>query len=245
MEGYGQYCPLAKGAEVFAERWTPLILRELLRGSTTFNDLHRGVPRMSRSLLSSRLKKLETCGVLERRPNSTGTHYELTPAGRELGSVVTQLGTWAQRWYRSTFSGTELDVGVLMWDIRCTVDVNALPAVRTIVQFIFSDLPVNSRVWWLVNENGEVDLCPVDPGNEPELHIRTTLRTMTRVWMGDLAIGAAQRSGALTILGPRELQRRLGSWLRLSPYAPVADARLPSHRSRRDVSDVLLPKSCS
>jgi len=97
MESYGQYCPLAKGAEVFAERWTPLILRELLRGSTTFNDLHRGVPSMSRSLLSSRLKKLEACGVLERRVRSTGTHYELTPAGRELGSVVTQLGTWAQR----------------------------------------------------------------------------------------------------------------------------------------------------
>src|SRR3974390_3062632 len=116
MEGYGQYCPLAKGAEVIAERWTPLILRELLRGSTTFNDLHRGVPRMSRSLLSNRLKKLEACGVLERRQKSAWTHYELTSADRELGPVVTQLGTWAQRWYRSTFSGAELDVGVLMWD---------------------------------------------------------------------------------------------------------------------------------
>jgi DNA-binding HxlR family transcriptional regulator len=137
MEGYGQYCPLAKGAEVFAERWTPLILRELLRGSTTFNDLHRGVPRMSRSLLSMRLKKLESCRVLERRIRSTGTHYELTPAGRELGRVVTQLGTWAQRWYRSAFRGAELDVGVLMWDIRCTVDANALAAIRTVVQFIF------------------------------------------------------------------------------------------------------------
>jgi DNA-binding HxlR family transcriptional regulator len=168
MESYGQYCPLAKGAEVFAERWTPLILRELLRGSTTFNDLHRGVPSMSRSLLSSRLKKLEACGVLVRRVRSTGTHYELTPAGLELGSVVTQLGTWAQRWYRSTFTGAELDVGVLMWDIRCTVDAKALPPIRTVVQFIFSDLRVNSRAWWLVNEDGEVDLCPVDPGDDPK-----------------------------------------------------------------------------
>jgi DNA-binding HxlR family transcriptional regulator len=231
MEGYSQYCPLAKGAEVFAERWTPLILRELLRGSTTFNDLHRGVPRMSRSLLSNRLKKLEACGVLERRLKSTGTHYDLTPAGRELGPVVTQLGTWAQRWYRSTFRGAELDVGVLMWDIRCTVDENALPAIRTVVQFIFSDLPANSRSWWLVNEGGEVDLCPVDPGHEPELRICTTLRTMTRVWMGDLAIGAAQRSGAVTVLGPHGLRRCLGSWLRLSPYASVADARRASRRT--------------
>jgi DNA-binding HxlR family transcriptional regulator len=235
MESYGQYCPLAKGAEVFAERWTPLILRELFRGSTTFNDLHRGVPRMSRSLLSNRLKKLESCGVLERRRKSNGTYYELTPAGRELGPVVTQLGTWAQRWYRSTFRGSELDVGVLMWDIRCTVNAKALPAIRTIVQFIFSDLPRNSRTWWLVNEDGEVDLCPVDPGHQPELQICTTLRTMTRVWMGDLAIDSARRSGAVTVLGPNELRRCLGGWMRLSPYAPVADARrgLP----RREVPD--------
>jgi DNA-binding HxlR family transcriptional regulator len=226
MEGYGQYCPLAKGAEVFAERWTPLILRELLRGSTTFNDLHRGVPRMSRSLLSNRLKKLEACGVLK----STGTHYELTPAGRELGPVVTQLGTWAQRWYRSTFRGAELDVGVLMWDIRCTVNANALPSIRTVVQFIFSDLPANTRAWWLVNESGEVDLCPVDPGDEPELQICTTLRTMTRVWMGDLSIGAAQRSGVLTVLGPHDLRRCLGTWLRLSPYASVVGVRRASPR---------------
>jgi DNA-binding HxlR family transcriptional regulator len=230
MESYGQYCPLAKGAEVFAERWTPLILRELLRGSTTFNDLHRGVPRMSRSLLSMRLKKLESCRVLERRVRSSGTHYELTTAGREIGPIVTQLGTWAQRWYRSTFSGAELDVGVLMWDIRCTVNAKALPATRTIVQFIFSDLPASSRTWWLVNEDGEADLCPVDPGDEPELHVRTTLRTMTRVWMGDLSIVAAQRSGALAVLGPDDLRQRLGSWLRLSPYAPVADARRSSPR---------------
>ena len=225
MESYNQYCPLAKGAEVFAERWTPLILRELLRGSTTFNDLHRGVPRMSRSLLSSRLKKLEVCGVLVRYRNTTGVGYELTPAGRELGPVVAQLGTWAQRWYRSTFRSAELDVGVLMWDIRCTVNAQALPAIRTVVQFVFSDLRAGSREWWLVNENGEVDLCPVDPGDEPEVQIRTTLPIMTRVWMGDLTIDAGRRSGAFTILGPNDLRQRLGDWLRLSPYAPIADAR--------------------
>ena len=151
MDSYGQYCPLAKGAEVFAERWTPLILRELLRGSTTFNDLHRGVPRMSRTLLSRRLKKLEACGVIERHPGSRGIQYGLTRAGQEFGPVVTELGTWAQRWFRSTFNAGELD--------------------------------------------------------------------------------AAQQSGQLTILGPRDLKRRLDGWLRLSPYAPIADARcvLRSH----------------
>jgi DNA-binding HxlR family transcriptional regulator len=243
LEGYGQYCPLAKGAEVFAERWTPLILRELLRGTTTFNDLHRGVPNMSRSLLSSRLKKLEACGVLERAVGSAGAHYELTPAGRELGSVVTQLGTWAQRWYRSTFTAAELDVGVLMWDIRCTVNAKALPATRTVVQFIFSDLRVGSRAWWLVNEGGEVDLCPVDPGDEPKLQVCTTLPTMTRVWMGDLAMETVLRSGALTIVGSRELRQRLGGWLRLSPYAPVADARHASTRLRGGQRNAHLPDS--
>jgi hypothetical protein len=107
-----------------------------------------------------------------------------------------------------------------------------LRSIRTVVQFIFSDLRANSRAWWLVNEDGEVDLCPVDPGDDPELQICTTLQTMTRVWMGDLSIDTVLRSGALTIVGPRDLRRCLGGWLRLSPYAPVADARRAPHQAR-------------
>jgi DNA-binding HxlR family transcriptional regulator len=231
MNGYGQYCPLAKGAEVFAERWTPLILRELLRGSTSFNDLHRGVPRMSRSLLSSRLRKLETCGVLARRVSDGGGHYELTRAGAELGPVVTQLGSWAQRWFRSAFNAEELDAGVLMWDMRCTVDAAALPKVRTVVQFVFTELPLKHRSWWLVNEGGEVDLCPIDPGDVAALEIRTTLQIMTRIWMGDLSIAAAQRAGELVIAGPAELKRCVRDWLRLSPYAAITAAGGPSSRA--------------
>ena len=227
-EGYGQYCPLAKGAEVFAERWTPLILRELLRGSTSFNDLHRGVPRMSRSLLSSRLRRLESCGVVKRSERANHTDYHLTPAGRELGAVVSQLGTWAQRWFRSTFTEDELDVGVLMWDIRCTVDAGALPSVRSVVQFTFTDQSRSSRCWWLVNDEGSVDLCPVDPGEEAALEVRTTLRVMTRVWMGDLQIDRALSSGQLKVYGPGQLKRCFPKWLRLSPYAPVCDARRTS-----------------
>jgi DNA-binding HxlR family transcriptional regulator len=224
MDGYGQYCPLAKGAEVFAERWTPLILRELLRGSTSFNDLHRGVPRMSRTLLSARLRKLESCGVLRRMVRSGGTHYALTDAGRALGPVVTQLGSWAQRWFRSAFNPEELDAGVLMWDMRCTVNAAALPALRTVVQFVFTELPVRHRSWWLVHEAGEVDLCPFDPGDVAALEIRTTLRAMTRVWMGEVTLAAAQRSGELTLAGAADLKRRVGEWLRLSPYAAIAIA---------------------
>jgi len=231
-EGYGQYCPLAKGAEVFAERWTPLILRELLRGSTTFNDLHRGVPRMSRSLLSSRLRRLESCGVVKRNERANHTNYHLTPAGRELGAVVSQLGTWAQRWFRSTFSENELDVGALLWDIRCTVDVGALPSAQSIVQFNFTDQSRTSRRWWLVNDEGSVDVCQVDPGKEVALEVRTTLRVMTRVWMGDMQIDTAFSSGQLKIYGPDQLKRCFLKWLRLSPYASVGDARRTSKQQR-------------
>jgi DNA-binding HxlR family transcriptional regulator len=226
MDGYGQYCPLAKGAEVFAERWTPLIMRELLRGSTAFNDLHRGVPRMSRSLLSSRLRKLEACGVVERRAaGRADVRYQLTQAGRDLGTVVTELGSWAQRWYRSTLDRNELDAGVLMWDIRCTIDTRVLPTERTVVQFVFPELQARRRFWWLVIEAGDVDLCPIDPGDPPALVIHTPLRTMTRIWMGEYSVEAAQRSKELELRGSPVLRRSLVQWLRLSPYAPIQDAR--------------------
>ncbi len=234
MHGYGQYCPLAKGAEVFAERWTPLILRELLRGSSSFNDMHRGVPRMSRTLLASRLRKLELCGVLIRRDARRGREYRLTEAGRALGPVVTQLGTWGQRWYRSHFGAGELDVGVLMWDMRCTVDQLRFPKARTVVQFTFVGAKPGEREWWLVNEDGEVDLCPVDPELGVDLLVTTDLRTMTRVWMGEESVEFARRTRQLELAGPRELRQRFAAWLHRSPYAAIADAdRHSRHPSRR------------
>ena len=151
--------------------------------------------------------------------------------------MVSQLGTWAQRWFRSTFREHELDVGVLMWDIRCTVDAGALPCVRSIVQFTFTDQANGSRCWWLVTDEGSVDLCPVDPGEEAVLEVRTTLRVMTRVWMGDLPIDRALSSRQLKVYGSDQLKRCLLKWLRLSPYAPVCDARRtqtrPSPRSEQ------------
>ena len=131
----------------------------------------------------------------------------------------------------ATFEGEELDVGVLMWDIRCTVDARALPPVRNVVEFVFTDQPASCRCWWIVNEQGSVDLCKQDPGDPAAMEIQTTLRTLTRVWMGDLSLEAAQRSGRLRILGSNDIRRCLLRWLRLSPYAPVADARRTTPRS--------------
>jgi DNA-binding HxlR family transcriptional regulator len=233
MKGYGQFCPVAKGAEVFAERWTPLVLRELLLGSTHFSDLHRGVPLMSRSLLSLRLKQLEEIGVVERKCGSQAPEYHLTEAGREFAPIVRQLGEWGQRWFRPKFDRHDLDVGLLMWDMRRSIKTDAFPAGRISVQFEFSDLPASKRTWWLVNNGEDVDLCPNDPGFEVGLYVVTDLRTMTRVFMGDLALKAAIGSGEIELDGSRELRQCFERWLGLSGFAEIEDARCQASTGRQ------------
>ena len=238
MKGYGQFCPVAKGAEVFAERWTPLVLRELLLGSTHFSDLHRGVPLMSRSLLSLRLKQLEEIGVVERKCGPQGPEYHLTEAGREFAPIVRQLGEWGQRWFRPKFTRHDLDVGLLMWDMRRSIKPQAFPQGRVSVQFDFSDLPASKRTWWLVNNGGEVDLCPNDPGFEVGLYVVSDLRTMTRVFMGDLALKAAVGSGQIELDGSRALRQQFEHWLGLSGFAEIEDARCSAAPGRqRDRAD--------
>jgi DNA-binding HxlR family transcriptional regulator len=235
MRGYGQFCPVAKAAEIFAERWTPLLLRELLCGSVHFSDLHRGVPLMSRSLLSLRLKQLEETGVVRRMQGRHGPEYHLTQAGREFAPIVQNLGEWGHRWFRTKFGGNELDVRLLMWDMRRCVKPSEFPSGRFSVQFDFSDQPTSKRQWWLVGDGQEVDLCLTDPGFEVDLYVTTDLRTMTRVWMGDLALKVAINSGAIELEGSRDLRRRLERWLGLSGFAGVEDARRPSREASNRV----------
>jgi DNA-binding HxlR family transcriptional regulator len=225
MRGYGQFCPVAKGAEVFAERWTPLVIRELLQGSTQFNDLHRGVPLMSRSLLSTRLKQLAEIGVVTRKKGSHGSEYRLTEAGREFAPMVQCLGEWGQRWFRSKFGQDELDVTLLMWDMRRTVKPQAFPAGRVSVQFEFSDLPASKRHWWLVGDGAEVDLCVTDPGHEINLFVTTDRKTLTRVWMGDLSIRGAVGTGKIALDGARSFRQCFEQWLGLSGFADVNPAK--------------------
>lgn len=227
MRGYGQFCPVAKGAEVFAERWTPLVLRELLCGSTHFNDLHRGVPLMSRTLLSQRLKQLEEIGVVTRKSGPKGPEHHLTQAGKDFAPIVARLGEWGQRWFRSKFSDDELDVKSLVWDMRRTVRPKAFPPGRISVQFDFSDLPASKRTWWLVCDHGEVGICPTDPGFEVNLFVATDLRTMTRVWMGDISVRIALGSGGIELEGSRDFRQRFEQWLGLSGFAGIQDGRRP------------------
>nr|WP_306268319.1 helix-turn-helix domain-containing protein [Pararhizobium sp. IMCC3301] len=219
--GYKQFCPVAMAAEILCTRWTMVLLREMVVGTTRFNDLRRGVPRMSPALLSTRLKELEEAGVLERKPlrSEKGVfEYHLTNAGKDLYPVIEALGMWGQKWIESSLSLKNLDPSLLMWDMRRNLNPTPLPRARTVVQFLYSDLPVSKSQWWLVIEpDGEVDLCWSDPGFEIDLYITTDLRTMTAIWMGLSTIES--QSDKLELIGSRDIASTMHLWLGLSPFA--------------------------
>jgi DNA-binding HxlR family transcriptional regulator len=215
---YHQFCPIAKAAEIVAERWTPLVIHELLAGSTRFNDIRRGVPLMSQTLLSTRLKELERAGIVERGGDAKqAREWHLTEAGKALGPVIQQLGEWGLLYAQLPLEEGDLDVTVLMWNMRRRVDPSVFPGRRTTVQFEFADVPKDRRQWWLVNERGAVDLCALDPGFPVDLYVTTDIRTMINIWFGRLAWDAGVRSGRVEVIGPRELDQRLRSWFLLSP----------------------------
>lgn len=220
---YRQFCPVAQASEIVAERWNPLVLRELLCGASRFNEIRRGVPAMSPSLLSSRLRDLEQAGVVERSPleEGQGSEYRLTAAGEELRPVIEQLGVWGQRWAPSRLDPENLDPEVLMWDVRRRIDTSELPADRVVVEIRFSDLSGPSSRFWLVLAPGEVDLCLKDPGHEVDLWLVAELRALTEVWLGDLAFESALRDGRIELQGPASLRRDFPSWLSLSLFAGV------------------------
>ncbi|MGH6891314.1 MAG: winged helix-turn-helix transcriptional regulator [Dongiaceae bacterium] len=218
---YGQFCPVAMAAEVVCSRWTPLILREMLCGSTRFNDLRRGVPRMSPTLLSKRLKELEQAGVIETRATAqTGiVEYRLTQAGQDLRPIVMSLGVWGQRWVESQLSLKNLDPSLLMWDMRRNLDLTPMPPKRSTIQFHYPELPSARQYFWLVVEKRAVDLCSVDPGYEVDLFVECSLRAMTAIWMGVTTVRAELDAGRLELSGDKVLARSMQQWLGLSPFA--------------------------
>ena len=219
MGGYGQFCPVARGAEVFAERWTPLIVRELLRGPAHFNELRRGLPRISRSLLSDRLATLERVGIVERRSpsNGHGHEYRLTKAGRELDQVVSALGTWAYKWVSRDLTPNNLDPALLMWVIERRIRIENLPARRVVVHFKFRRLP--AHVYWLVLERPEVDLCFTDPGFGVDLFVDADIKALTQIYLAHVTVAAALRRGEITLAGPPEHRRAFASWIGVTPFA--------------------------
>ena len=221
--GYGQYCPLAMSAEILCNRWTMLVIRELLEGSTGFNEIRRGVPLMSRTMLSNRLKELESAGLVIRSTKLSGksSSYRLSPSGKALGPVVFGLAEWGQRWIDVEPSVDNVDTDFLMWDIRR--NVRCLPEFppRFVVLFMFADAPVKKTHHWLVFTGNDVDLCYVDPGYDVDVEIHVPMRTMVKVWMGWTGFDAALSSGELTILGPRKFTKSARNWLGLSSFSHI------------------------
>ena len=220
--GYHQFCPVAMASEVLCKRWTVVLLRELLAGSTRFNDLRKGVPRMSPALLSTRLKELEQAGVLERRATkySKVFDYVLTEAGRDLRGVVESVGFWGQRWVESRVSLKNLDPSLLMWDMHRNLDLTPMPDRRCVVHFQYPELHKARRNWWLlVDPPDQVDLCSVDPGFDIDLYVTTDLKTMTAIWMGLSRVKKEVEAGRLVLTGNSGLARRMQTWLGLSPFA--------------------------
>lgn len=220
---YRQFCPVAMAAETLCTRWTIVLLREMIAGSTRFNDLRRGVPRMSPALLSQRLKDLEQAGIVrrERSRKEPGVfEYRLTPAGLELKPLIEAFGVWGQRWIDSDVSLQNLDVQLLMWDMRRNLQPSPMPQRRSVLQFQYPELPASQRYWWLLVAPGEdVDLCAVDPGFDVDLYVTTDLRTMTAIWMGLDTVRAAQNTQRLMLTGDRQLGADMQAWLGLSPFA--------------------------
>ena len=219
MRGYGQFCPVAIASEIFAERWTPLVVRELSCGSYRFNDLLRGLPRIPRSVLVQRLRTLEATGVVERRVNEqrTGVEYHLTEAGQDLSQIVLELGFWGKRWANTDVRPERIDTDLLVWDMHRRLVTEHLPQERTVIQIAFTGAV--ERDYWMILEHGAVSVCWNDPGFEPDLTLSADAVVLHRVWLGDVSFTSALRDGTLSLSGDRSLCRAFPGWLQLSVFA--------------------------
>lgn len=218
MRSYREYCPIARASEIVAERWTPLVIRNLLHGCTTFSEIARGVPAMSRSLLIKRLKELERAGVVRRSDGTARPGYELTEAGRDLAGVIDALGTWGERWLEVTTD--HADPGFVLWSwSKYHVDASQLPDRRVLVEFTFPQEAPTNRRYWLLAEQGQVELCYSSPGGEPDLYVVAESEAFTRWHIGELRWRSAVAAGVIQVTGSRDLARRLPAWNHLASSA--------------------------
>lgn len=225
---YGQFCPVARAAEIIATRWTPILLRELFAGSTKFNDLRNGVPLMSPSLLSKRLNELEKAGVITKKKPEKGRGWEylITDSGKELWPIVETLGVWGQKFILSEFEKHELDPTLLMWDIHRRIDCEKFPPDGCFTaHFTLRDAPAERAVWWLVIKDRKVDLCIHDPGHETSLYVVACLKPLTDIWMGRMEIDRAIQTKDLILSGEMKYVKSFSQWFLLSPFAEHSNRR--------------------
>lgn len=224
MLDYGQFCPVAKAAGVLGEKWTLLIVRELMLGSTRFKQIQRGLSRISPTVLAKRLKELDEAGILVRRrtPGGQGHEYFLTRAGRDLEPVIKSLGAWGYEWARGELSERELDGYQVMVAIQMCIDPNRLAGRETVFKFRFGDAD-GACEWWIVAKDDDVDICDEDPGREVDIYFDSDRRTMTEICMGDTSLAKARRDRKLRLTGPSALLRDLCSWFPAPPrWAGIA-----------------------
>ena len=232
MRDHGQYCPVALAAGIIGDRWSPLILREMaLVGSTRFNEIERGLPGISRSLLHGRLRHLERKGMIERRPSTAGhgSEYHLTQAGKEIAPVLMAMGEWAVRWFFTEPEPEQVDPVTLMWWLHRRVAKDRTPDERVVTEFHFSDGTRRAATTiWLVIDRGEASVCKTHPGFDPDLLVDTDTVAMTRVFAGIDTLAEARQRGTVRLEGPPRLVRAFPRWFLWSPFAPAVRARSTS-----------------
>jgi DNA-binding HxlR family transcriptional regulator len=223
---YGQFCPIAKATEVIGEKWTVLIIREALMGSTRYSEFQRGLSLISPTMLSKRLDSLVTHGLLMKKkiPAQKGYEYFPTTSCDELLPIIRSLGNWGMRWARSNLTKTDYDVELLMLYLQRSIVPENLPGNETVVRFKFADIE-DLPEWWLVITGEEVDICVKDPGKEVDVYFTTTVKTMADIWMGDTTYRKAKASATLKIVGNQALTRSIGAWMNLSIFANLPPAR--------------------
>ena len=222
----GSLCPALGSAEILGDKWTLLILRELFLGTTRFNDFQRALPRMSPTLLSKRLKLLESNDILIRKAGAgnRSKEYRLTRSGRELGPIVEYMAIWGLRWRRRRIGGEDYDISGFMWDLHRSLNTDALPDGETVFQVNYTDRDSYFR-WWLVATENTVDLCMEDPGREVDCYMTSSLECLISVWMGDTTVKQAMEDNTVVIEGAPHLIRTASNWFPRSPLADVRPAK--------------------
>ena len=221
MEKYCQFCPIAKAAEILCEKWVILVLRELMMGSTRFGQLRQGLPKISPSILSRRLKMLEEQDVIS-RTKMHGDHnyeYHLTESGEELRPIVLGFGTWGHRWAKNKITNDDLDAGFLLWDMRRRLNVEYFGDERTVIHIEFTDQHKKDRYWWMVIENNDIDLCFEDTGHDPDIIIITSLPVMTNIWLGYEKLNTMTKNGKMKMLGSKAHLKNVSQWIGRSSFA--------------------------
>lgn len=224
MKGYGQYCPLALAAELLCQRWTILVISRLVDGFTQFNEIHRGVPLISPSMLSQRLSELEAEGIVRKKKLKKGYSYHVTEAGQALTGIIDSMAIWGQQWARDNVM-EDLDLAFLAWSMHLRVDKEAFPAGRTVVEFDFTETPKESWRFWLVNTHEEVEMCLKHPGYETDLLVTSDLRVFVEAWRGFRSLEEEISARRIKLTGPRNLKEAFPNWLLLSALAPYERRR--------------------